>query len=67
MAAGRLLCCSRFELLSLFREAFLKGLDVFETTPSDDHGALLSIKRKAGAQLAFSSQIKATNRAVILL
>jgi hypothetical protein len=35
--------------VSFVTQTFLKGLVSFETPPLDDHGALLSRSRKAGA------------------
>jgi hypothetical protein len=46
-----------------FGKAVFKGGCLFETTPML-HGALLSRSRKAGARLAFSSQITAEVRSV---
>jgi hypothetical protein len=43
----------------------LKRKLLFETTPLE-HGAASFRERKAGAQLAFSSPIKATFRAVMV-
>jgi hypothetical protein len=45
-------------------EPILEGYLVFETPPLLLHSALLSM-REAGARTAFSSQIKATDRAVM--
>ncbi|MCS3897391.1 hypothetical protein M2171_006524 [Bradyrhizobium japonicum USDA 38] len=50
---------------SFFGEAVFKGGALRETTPML-HGALLSRSRKAGAQVAFSSQIKAKFRSVMI-
>jgi hypothetical protein len=46
------------------REAILKGDLLLETTPLE-HGALLSVKGRLGAQLAFSPQISAEVRSVV--
>jgi len=44
-------------------QSVFKNIGLFETTPL--HGRAPFRERKAGAQLAFASQIKATHRAVM--
>jgi hypothetical protein len=53
------------EASHFFGETFFKGCGLFETTPLK-HGAAPFHARKAGAQRAFSSPIKATVRAVMV-
>jgi hypothetical protein len=51
--------------LGLFRKTFVEGIDLFETPPFL-HGALLSVRGRRERNRAFTSQIKATYRAVMV-
>jgi hypothetical protein len=62
--AGWKQLCFLSQALCLFGKTFFKTLDLFETAPML-HGALLPLEA-AGAQLAISSQIKASGQAVML-
>jgi hypothetical protein len=65
MAVGPIWCAGELlaQPFNVLGQTFCEARYLFETAPLE-HGALLSVRGRSGAQLAFSSQMKAKDRAV---